>query len=444
MLTVASTTVIAHLLPWYAPESWGGTEQYVAALARAQSALGVRPLVMAPMAGDGPMDYEHDGVPVLRWRPDVDPDDRLSLRSLLRARGVSVLHMHGWTPLCGASELAMAQAMKITTVVTVHTPSMVCATGTMLHLNDRPCDRVNSASRCARCWLLSQGVPDVVSALAAQLPQSVSAHMLDLRAGRWRRVPGARAQMQRRRTETLQSLAHADVAVAVCGWLHAAMLSMGAVPERSVMCAQGVDSAWLSVGDAPVQAVADDTLRIAFVGRWDRVKGLHILLSALRALPASMAVTLTIAVSAAADDEARRCRAELIDAMAADPRIDLVEAAPRDQVRAIVLACDVLAIPSQWLETGPLVALEARALNRFVLASDLGGLAELLHDDPGAQLVRFDDQRAWTSALQQLHARRQQLAAGIAAPKIRSSRDVAEEMMLIYEQAQQFAARRCA
>ncbi len=97
--------VIAHLLPWYAPESWGGTEQYVAALARAQRRLGVLPLVMAPAAGDGLMDYEHEGLHVLRWQADAAHDGQYALSTLLRDHGVAVVHMHGWTPLCGASEL---------------------------------------------------------------------------------------------------------------------------------------------------------------------------------------------------------------------------------------------------------------------------------------------------------------------------------------------------
>ena len=39
---------------------------------------------------------------------------------------------------------------------------------------------------------------------------------------------------------------------------------------------------------------------------------------------------------------------------------------------------DMLAVPSQWQETGPLVVFEAQALGVPVLGSDLGGIAELI------------------------------------------------------------------
>ena len=40
---------------------------------------------------------------------------------------------------------------------------------------------------------------------------------------------------------------------------------------------------------------------------------------------------------------------------------------------------DLLAVPSQWMETGPIVVLEAHAVGTPVLGANLGGIAELVH-----------------------------------------------------------------
>ncbi|MFH0877496.1 MAG: glycosyltransferase, partial [Candidatus Omnitrophota bacterium] len=52
---------------------------------------------------------------------------------------------------------------------------------------------------------------------------------------------------------------------------------------------------------------------------------------------------------------------------------------------------DVLIVPSLWHENAPLVILEALATNTPVLATNTGGIPELLCDLPAFPLVRPDD-----------------------------------------------------
>ena len=60
---------------------------------------------------------------------------------------------------------------------------------------------------------------------------------------------------------------------------------------------------------------------------------------------------------------------------------------------AFLSRIDVLAVPSQWLETGPLVVLEAFAAGTPVIGSDLGGIRELVSDGRDGLLVPHDDVR---------------------------------------------------
>jgi glycosyltransferase involved in cell wall biosynthesis len=62
-------------------------------------------------------------------------------------------------------------------------------------------------------------------------------------------------------------------------------------------------------------------------------------------------------------------------------------------------AHDAIVVPSVLLETGPLVVLEAQAASIFVLGSRLGGIAELVDENDGGELVEAGDVAAWAEAI---------------------------------------------
>ena len=62
--------------------------------------------------------------------------------------------------------------------------------------------------------------------------------------------------------------------------------------------------------------------------------------------------------------------------------------------RAVYAASDVIVIPSRQEGQG-IVALEAMASGRAVVASRIGGLAEMLTDEASALLVPANDPRRW-------------------------------------------------
>ena len=52
----------------------------------------------------------------------------------------------------------------------------------------------------------------------------------------------------------------------------------------------------------------------------------------------------------------------------------------RQDMPDVLAACDLIVVPSLWLEAFGLVALEAMASKKYVIASDTGGLADLVRD----------------------------------------------------------------
>jgi glycosyltransferase involved in cell wall biosynthesis len=125
----------------------------------------------------------------------------------------------------------------------------------------------------------------------------------------------------------------------------------------------------------------------------------------------------------------------LANLAADDGRIRLLEPVPVEGVRKTLEQYDMLAVPSQGMETGPLVVLEAFDAGIPVLGSAVGGIAELVQHGVNGLLVHpFHQVDAWRAMLETLvngPGMVGRLAKGVTPP--RGMDDVAEEMRTVYE-----------
>jgi glycosyltransferase involved in cell wall biosynthesis len=117
----------------------------------------------------------------------------------------------------------------------------------------------------------------------------------------------------------------------------------------------------------------------------------------------------------------------------ADRRIRFRPAIPHEQVLRTLRDYDLLAVPSQVAETGPLVVLEAFAAGIPVLASNVGGISERVVDGQNGLLVPRSDAGAWARALQRLVEDPDllgRLSRGVSPPPTMQS--VSERMAALY------------
>jgi glycosyltransferase involved in cell wall biosynthesis len=73
----------------------------------------------------------------------------------------------------------------------------------------------------------------------------------------------------------------------------------------------------------------------------------------------------------------------------------------RDDIPAVTAALDVAVLPS-WREAQGLSILEAMALSRPVVASDVGGIPEMIEDGVTGLLVEHDNPKALAAAIVRL------------------------------------------
>ena len=177
---------IVQAVGWYHPDSLGGTEIYVAALARHFRGCGHHVRVAAPEAGaHAPRTYEFEGCDVFRYPVPAAPT-REEAQGETAARGsehfhrwlrdarADVVHFHTFVTGLGLPEIDAAKQAGSRVFATTHSSSLgfLCQRGTLMRQGRAICDGVVDAGRCAECELEHRGAsPFVARALSAIPPQ---------------------------------------------------------------------------------------------------------------------------------------------------------------------------------------------------------------------------------------------------------------------------------
>lgn len=445
----------------YHPDPMGGTEIYVEALAERLKSHGVDSIVVAP-GGENTVAERH-GLRVRRYALGAEvPDPRdlcgegdaaaaANFERALDEERPDLVHLHAQTRGVSLRCLRAARRRRIPVVYTYHTPTATCQRGTLLRWGAEVCEGLMHARDCTGCALHGKGLPRPVAALLAALPEAASAlpGRAGLRGGFWTAVR-MRELVALRQQCARAFLAEANHVVAVCEWVRTVLLRNDVPADKITLSRQGlcqedtkaesgkqkVESRQLAAGVSafcsPLSALGGGPpLRVAFLGRLDPTKGVDVLVRSVRAA-ADLRVAVDIfgiAQGAAGEHYARRLR----ELAAGDARIGFQPPLPASEVVARLRDYDLLAAPSQWLETGPLVVLEAFAAGVPVLGSRLGGIAELVRDGVDGVLVEAASVPAWTAALRTVATEpdlRARLRAGIRPPRTMTA--AAAEMAALY------------
>jgi glycosyltransferase involved in cell wall biosynthesis len=314
-------------------------------------------------------------------------------------------------------------------VVTYHTPTVSCLRGTMMHIGRAPCDGVLDVTRCTACALQKSGMPTFLGNVLSRFPAGTSRRLADLgfegRAATALRMKENAAGAHRRFASLM---AKADCVIAVCQWVKDVLIANGVPESKVALCRQGFSGSLDVFARQRSNPRTEGPLRLAYFGRIDPVKGLDVVIDALKRLPhASVVLDVYGIVQPGSESYASALKAS------ADARVHFNAPLPREMVGDVMAQYDFVAVPSRWLETGPLVVYEAFARETPVLGSRLGGIAELVRDGVDGILVKPDDPNSWASVIAELAGDRSRigrLRAGIRPP--RTMMDVASEMAEYY------------
>ncbi len=162
-----------------------------------------------------------------------------------------------------------------------------------------------------------------------------------------------------------------DVWIALTEFARSKFVAGGLPPDRVVVKPN-------FVSPDPGYSRDRDTFAL-FVGRLSQEKGIHVLLSAWRALAEPMRLKI------AGDGPLQGLVQE---AAAVDPRIEYLGMLPGDAIRHQMNRARILVFPSIWYEGLPLTVLEAYATGLPVIAGRIGAMINLV--EPGVTGLHFE------------------------------------------------------
>jgi glycosyltransferase involved in cell wall biosynthesis len=244
----------------------------------------------------------------------------------------------------------------------------------------------------------------------------------------------ARAHGEEKRRQIQAMTADANVVVAVCQWLHDALELNGVPKEKLMLSRQGLAPAFMRSARAAASARATTTgpLRALYLGRWDSTKGIDVIVKAIRQLPGTTPVELSIrAIQSSSGEIFEKAVRKLADG---DRRITIQPAVDRSDLPEIFADHDVLVVPSRWLETGPMVVLEALSAGLYILGSNMGGIAEILTNSDNGELIDHENIAKWSEAVLRLSHLKSAGDLVKRPSEVRSIDTVAQEMAEVYRQ----------
>jgi glycosyltransferase involved in cell wall biosynthesis len=184
-----------------------------------------------------------------------------------------------------------------------------------------------------------------------------------------------------------------DAIVCISNYELQAALRCGIPPGKLTLIRNGVPRTAPAPADDPASIDwPAGRRRVLFVGRFDRQKGVDVLLAAVAALPDTVFACL-IGGTVLHD-----APLELVPG-----NVRLYEWLSAAQLESFYRSADVIVVPSRWEGFG-LIAAEAMRAGLPVIASRIGGLPELVEDGVTGVLIPYEGTQALIAVLRDLSA----------------------------------------
>jgi glycosyltransferase involved in cell wall biosynthesis len=395
--------LIAHQ---FFPEHYAGVEVLTLGLARAAKDRGHEPYVLAakrtvPVTELRPgevEDYDFEGIPVRRvGRPTEGPARpyRLDYENEVMAQRVReyvqevqpdvvhAMHFQG----VSTSVIPAIKEFGMPLVYTATDFWAICPVVDLRRHDGMMCEGPELA-HCAHC-IASRHSGSRMKAVADRTP-----HVAIRAAGTLSKTPLSRLVYPLRQVGALrerpeyikEKMELVDYILAPTHLTHDLLLANGIGAGKMRVSRYGIDTSGI-VGE-PRNHNVPPPLRIGFMGNLRQHKGPDLLIKAFRSLPPETEATLSIHGNLQRlKSYVRKLRRLAGD----DERVSFAGPFSRDRVGQVLSEMDVLVVPSRWYENAPVVIYEAFAAKTPVVATDLGGMSEVVEHEKNGLLFELDN-----------------------------------------------------
>jgi glycosyltransferase involved in cell wall biosynthesis len=455
---------------------------YVKGLAEELSKLGVENVVAAPVAGSPDPGFGiqgfvkpqmSNGIKVWRFGcrgsggdlgeiyGQGDPVAAEGFKKVLDAERPDIVHFHAWSPAVSILLVREVKRRGLQLVQTYHTPTLSCPRGTLMRWGKIVCDGDLARRPCVACCIqgkaekvwrkkIIHGMPDTGCRIQGESqhrnspnpearipnPNIQGIRMLVSKLTTMFRMPG----LIRKRTEAVREMfREVDAMVALNEWSRKLLILNGVEESKIRLIRHGIPDSEFGIrysgygirgrqDDGGWRKEAGTALKLVFLGRVAPEKGLDVLLKALGLVKTR--VELDIYGIGSEGGFMMDMKYGISDI--GNAQVRWLEPVKPEEVVETIRKYDALVVPSVWLETGPLVVLEAFAAGVPVIGSRLGGIAEMVRDGEDGLLFEAGCPSKLASAIQIFERVQPILRSNVGEPK--TSGEVASQHLKLYKE----------
>lgn len=326
------------------------------------------------------------GLKKTRYPISWDYNNRLvgdHIRNLFVAEKPDIFHLFGGY-LITASVLENAHSMGLPTIVSLTDYWFLCS-GILLMCGDHPlCTVPIDPVHCVRCMGERQR--------RFRIPGKLVPGLMDIY---WRNRKKNIHALEERLAYLRKNLNQSDVVISPSQFLRQIYIQGGIRPDLILYSRQGRDH---PVHADPALGKTPEILTIGYLGQIAPHKGVHVLLDALRFIK-----DLPINLEIYGDIRPHPGYSRGLHKKANhDKRIHWMGLLPSDEINHALYKMDAIIVPSIWYENSPNTILDAFAHNIPVIASNMGGMAELVHHGVNGLLFAPADPRQLAAQIKRL------------------------------------------
>lgn len=298
-----------------------------------------------------------------------------------------LIHAHGWK----YASAEVCHQKGIPCAITAHHGGIVCPSGALLNQFDTICTVPASLDNCLQCALHFVPGGDFWSPVIQKLPLSLSLGIAKSLKS-IRNIPYTSPAFQtplgiRHKMMQIDILRQApDRIIAPSHAIATALIANGIPEEKVVVIPHGITPLTPKPLDP---GLPERPIRLGYVGRITYVKGLHLLIDALKLLPPEANYELHVFGDAATRNE--KHYAQMLRDSSEKLTIIWHGKIDNTQVQKAYHSFDVMIHPAIYLEVFGLTLLESLSSGRPVIATRCGGPEDFIEDGVDGFLVAPND-----------------------------------------------------
>jgi glycosyltransferase involved in cell wall biosynthesis len=373
---------ICYFLPWYSPARIGGTEIYILQLSKVVEQNN-DVLIICPSSANTTERFDVQGIPIIASSTILEEPSSFKVKmgilpppqlkefdSFLQEIRPDILHFHCFWP-SQIFYLEAAHKLGIKTIITPHLAGFTCLRDDLMREGIIPCDGKVLIERCSHCLLHNRSkgnvpIQEVAYGISKTLFKAGIHTGYSNKVSRLFSIPF----FVKNKLDILKRIRNASNAIiAISPWYQKDLLINGFEPGKVRLI---LTSTYFQA-DPIVPEHQTDILKICFIGRQNREKGLDILLNALSLIP-NEKVQLHLF---------GKVYPGLFENEVSDLRSKGYHIHQHGEMSHPVMLeelkkMDLLCLPTPGKEMAPLVIKEAFAFGIPVIGSDLGGITDAI------------------------------------------------------------------